>query len=32
MEAAWKLDDALFPYARFAVEQLDFNPSGFRID
>src|SRR5262249_28490892 len=32
MEAAWKLDDRLFPYARFVVERLDFNPPGFEAD
>ena len=32
LEAAWQLEDGLFPYARFVVERLDFNPSGFRGD
>lgn len=32
LEAAWQLEEGLFPYARFLVEQLDFNPSGLRAD
>jgi hypothetical protein len=32
MEAAWKLDDGLFPYARFVVEQLEFRPDSGPTD
>lgn len=32
VEAAWELDDGLFPYARFVVERLEFNPSAATAD